>query len=189
MTRTSWGFLTMKKISVTQILSPFTDFSRIDPATLAAAADRGTKVHAMAAAHLAGIYAPFSSDSRINLFYLSFREWCDKFIKQVFFTEHEFIDERLGLVGHPDMGVELIDGQRLIPDIKTPQAHGPTWRAQTAAYLYLANREYGDGFFMAGAALQLHPEGKMPKMTIYKTTAADWSAFLSALNAYRYFKG
>ena len=178
----------MKTFSVTRVLSVYNDFSGINPDVLQAAARRGTKVHGVCAAYAAGLWVPpLALD--INGYFSSFKAWFDKYVSRVFFVEEEMVDPLLGYYGHPDLGVELIDGRKMIPDLKTPLNESVTWKSQIAAYLNLAEKKYGENFFDGCMALQLSPKGTMAKGIVYQYSDADFAAFLSALNAYRYFKG
>lgn len=182
----------MKMISVTRALNPFSDFSKIPPDILNYASDRGSRVHAACAEyaldHLLGVDSILTYDWDVSPFFDSFKRWFDDYVQQVFFVEEEFADPTLGFFGHPDLGVELIDGRKVVPDLKTPATESPTWKAQLAAYIHLVNQspKYGGGF-SCGFALQLHREGRLAIAREYNYFEGDFAAFLSSLNSVRYF--
>ena len=92
----------MKMLSVTQVLSPFFDASKIRPEVLAAASQRGTEVHQACAAYARSLPV-FLSDSAAPYFD-SFRNWFDKYVKRALFVEAEFSDPHIyGIVGHVDL--------------------------------------------------------------------------------------
>ena len=112
--------------------------------------------------------------------------------------EKRFTDEIMGFSGQPDLGLRMKDGRNKIVDIKTPVQENPTWKSQVATYLNLANQKYkveekdGDQRIKSGAftdclALQLKQNGNEAVAFEYLYKDEDYFAFLSALNAHRYF--
>ena len=173
----------MQMISVTTALSPFNDFSQVPPDRLAAAAARGTAVHQACAAYARGL--PVFETSGY-LYFQSFKNWFDKYVKRALFVESEFSDPSVyGIIGHVDLVAELTDGRIVVVDYKTPVAESATWRAQLACYCYLVKPVVGE---VGGMALMLSPDGGAARAIHYKNTASDFAAFLAALSAYRYFK-
>jgi hypothetical protein len=73
-------------------------------------------------------------------------------------------------------------------DLKTSKAVGKTWCAQLAGYRNLALENGYDRIGRVGS-LRLKEDGGMPLADEYQYSDRDFAAFLSALNAYRYFKG
>jgi hypothetical protein len=73
----------------------------------------------------------------------------------------------------------------MVIDYKTPVAESRTWRAQLAAYCYLAKPVVGE---VGGMALMLSPNGAAARAIHYQYQAEDFAAFVAALTAYRYFK-
>jgi hypothetical protein len=166
---------------VTEVLSPYVDFSRIAPDVLEAASDRGVRVHNCCAAYAKRIYVgPVDADC--NGYVESFLVWFNKYVATVLAVEFELVSP-FGYVGHADLIVRLKDGRVAVVDLKTPLAGSKTWKAQIAAYKRAATEFSPD---VAGT-LQLHPEGKAPKMTWLEDEVMAFNAFLSALNAQRYF--
>jgi hypothetical protein len=115
----------------------------------------------------------------------SFRYWFDEYVKEVVFVEERMFNEPFGYNGKPDLGLILVDGRPVVADLKTPAAEGSTWKGQIAAYCELARSKYGHKF--EGLSLRLR-DGKRALANVYKYQEDDYSAFLAALTAYRYFK-
>jgi hypothetical protein len=175
----------MNLISVTRALSPFFDASAIPPAVLEFASTRGTQVHQACAAYAQSL--PVRIDNGAYLYFESFRNWFDRYVRRALFVEAEFSDPHTyGIVGHPDLVAELTDGRIVVIDYKTPAAESKTWRSQIAAYCYLVRPVVGD---VGGMALQLPRDGSTARAIHYKNTAEDFAAFVAALTAYRHFKG
>jgi hypothetical protein len=173
-------------MSVTEILSVFTDFSRVSATRLEYAANRGTEVHNLLAAHAQGIWIPDMTED-CRGYYASFLKWWPM-VQEIVFVEKELVSTEHGFKGHPDLCaiVKGDYGNASIIDYKTPLLPSKTWAGQCAAYLHLA-RENGYNVDRCGT-LRLDPFGKTPKMDWYNEDGRDWFAFLSALYAVRYFK-
>ena len=175
----------MQQCSVTQALSPFTDFSQVPPDRLEYATDRGSRVHHFCAARAKRLHISYIPED-CKGYFNSFLYWLNVMVKEVLFVEKEFIDKTYGYVGHPDLGVILKDGTYALLDLKTPLALQPTWKGQIAAYLNVVRKTFR---IDKGGSLRLDPKGKPPKMIWYEDETADFAAFLSALTAYKYFNG
>lgn len=175
----------MKLVRVTKPLQAWSDFSRIKPEVLEYAAARGTMVHSMCAAILKGLFVPVIPEA--DGYIQSFTIWRDQYVDRVYFIEEEMIDEKLGIVGHPDAGVQLKDGRNVVPDWKTPAIVSKTWPLQTAAYLHLAKLKYPDVKWDGPMALQLRQNGSAAKATVYENSDRDFALYLQALNLHRYF--
>lgn len=179
----------MKLISVTTALSPWSDFTGIPEAVLREAAERGTLCHNLFAGYAQGLFLG-EIPEQARGFFQSFRTWFDKYVDHVFWVERELIDNDLGIIGHADAGLRLVDGCNAVTDWKTPAAASKTWGPQTAAYLKLADK-CCDEKYDAAMVLQPKKDGGVAKATIYKQSESDrnWVVFASALNCYRFFKG
>lgn len=174
--------------SVTRIIAPWVDFSKITQATLQAAAERGTRIHEACAAIVLDIgWRPLTSEAREIAGYVkSFERWFEAVVAEVVFTERELADERFGFIGHPDLLVRSKAGELLLVDLKSPLAKSKSWRLQLAAYAHLCE--------LAGhrpgkiGSLRLHREGKAPAMDWYQESRLqDFNTFLHCLAAYRFF--
>jgi hypothetical protein len=177
----------MRRFSSTQVLSGYIDFSKIPEDVLNYASDRGSRVHFVCERYAKGIPV-LKLTGDVRPYFESFCLWFDRYVDKVYFVEERFSCPFYGFDGKPDLGVRLIDGRKVIPDLKTPVVESPTWKGQLASYLYLVNRsgKYGTDF-KESIALQLSPRGKEPRARVYKYYEDDFAAFLSALNAKRYF--
>ena len=175
---------------VTQVLSPFTDYSGIPAFILERAALRGTKAHAVCTTYALGLPV-LKIDDSIKYFYEAFKRWFDAYVKRVLYCEKTLKDDIHKFTGRPDIVVILRDDTLWVIDIKTPYLESPTWRAQCAAYRHLVELDLGlktepvEKQPRCGA-LQMNPN-RSTKVIPYQYHEDDFMAFLSALNAYRYF--
>jgi len=174
----------MKFYSVTQVLSPYVDFSKIPAETLSFATARGSEVHRICALVARGIFVREIPDE-CKGYVLSFCSWMDIAVDEVLAVEEEMRDETLGIIGHPDLIVQMKDGAIAVIDSKTPVALQKVWKCQLAAYLSMTSKKYGT---IKAGSLRLHPEGKLGKVDWYTDSKHDYTVFLSALNAYRNLK-
>jgi len=174
--------LGMKYISVTRALSPYADFSMINPEVLEAAAQRGTRVHTACSNYALGNYA-YVPDM-CKGFFESYKKWFDEYVEKVIAVEIALKCDTYGIVGHPDL-IVLIKGDEhpTVIDLKTPITKNKLWEAQLAAYRYLA-KKYNP---KRVASLRLKRDGSMPLFDEYDNSEADFAAFLAALTATRYF--
>jgi len=169
---------------VTQIISPYVDFSHVPPDRLALASERGTRVHTACAAHAQGLFM-LGLPPDITGYVDSFRRWFDHVVDHVILVEERLADDAMGYHGQPDILVAAKHGETLLVDYKTPVAKSKSWRLQMAAYKRLCE--------LAGYApdrcgsLRLSPEGKTPAMQWYENSAQDITLFLQALNLWRFF--
>lgn len=176
----------MKLPSVTKILSPWQDFSKVPPEVLANAADRGVRVHQACSTLIQGLW--FSEPPEDIYGYVeSFANWVDTADPICVAAEVELVDISLGFCGHPDL-ICLIGPDVIVIDLKTPASPAASWRLQLAAYHHLANI---NGYAVnRTATLRLSKDGKPAKFDEFTaTTNTDFAVFLNCLSAYRYFKG
>ena len=184
----------MKYYSVTEVLSPYflldvpQDQRHYIERHLETAKERGKKVHAACGSYALGLWVAPLPEEWYGYFE-SFKTWFDNFVDRVFFVEKRLQCDEFFFTGRLDLGVRLIDRREMVVDIKTPLQESPTWCAQLAGYEYLAIR-YDDIMDGIGSmALKLDPKGASAKAIVYQYSDDDFAAFLSALNAFRYFKG
>ena len=180
--------------SVTQALSPYTDFSMVPPERLELAAARGTKLHGFAAKELREEWIPpdmITPD--IEGYWESFMIFKEKMIEKTIFVEKELICTCYGYVGHLDWcGILRGDSGAAVLDWKSPVTEGRTWGAQVAGYWHLVD-EHGDlpgGLPLSRCgALMLSPTGKTPKLKEYSAfQPVYFNNFLNALGAWKAFK-
>lgn len=172
-------------VSVTQALSPYSDFSRVPPATLEAACERGSQVHAIIASILKGLWVPEIPES-CHPYIDSFNLWLPV-VEEVVMVEETLIDKAHGYKGTPDaiLRIKGDEGYTLV-DWKSPVVESKSWRLQISAYRALAMQ---NGYLIhRTGALQLSPKGKAAKFREYSGTIVhDYSLFLNALSIYKYF--
>lgn len=174
--------------SVTKIIAPWSgsDFSHVKPSVLQAASERGTAVHNACFAYAAGLPS-FGLDNAVLGYVNSFKAWFDFVVGTVISIEERLIDNDFGYHGEPDMVVVAKNGETVLVDIKTPAVKSKGWRLQLAAYARLVESSGVVKLDKIGS-LRLMCDGGLPKMDLYTNSRdADFSVFLSCLNAYRFF--
>lgn len=182
----------MKYISVTTALSPFVDFSGIRPDVLEAACRRGGIIHAAAASYARGLWVRHLTSS-FQGYFESFKNWFDEYVDQVLLIEVQLHCNVYGITGKPDLVCSLVDHRIVVVDYKTPISERPTWKAQLAAYRYLVGEHYTKKYKIQKCwpdcmSLILKGDGSQATAYPYNYSDNDFAAFLSALNAFRYFK-
>ena len=174
----------MKLYSVTQVLSPYVDFSKAKPEDVEAGGIRGTDVHRLSFGIARGLWCPIPPE--YEGYIQSFQKVLEV-VDKIVAIEPELVDEDLGFVGHPDFIWQMRGVSGLtIPDLKTSTNEGPTWCGQMAAYKHLAIKHHYD--VKQVISVRLQADGKRPRIKEYTDSARDLQAFLGALTAYRYFK-
>jgi hypothetical protein len=173
--------------SVTEVISFVNSraFDDIPSYMMVRAQDRGTDVHAAAAAHLLGLW--YDVDPAHEGYIRSLENWVSEYLELVIFVEEELVSEKYGFTGHPDALVRLRGdiGLTLI-DWKTPKPLSLSWRLQLAGYRLLAE---ANGHKIARvASLRLAADGGRAKFDGFsKYLAHDQNVFLSALNVYKFY--
>lgn len=173
---------------VTEVLSPFADFSRVPPDVLQAASDRGTAVHEACAAHALGLWMPIAKE---HLGYFdSFKSWFDRYVDDVLAVEEEVRHARWGYFGHVDL-IARVNGVNhgsviAVVDYKTPFSESRSWHCQTQAYVEAARETYGA---VIGGALRLRKDGSLPIMTWVDNPTQAFNAFCGILNGWNFIKG
>lgn len=176
--------------SVTQVLGPFSGMEAVRPDILEAACQRGTAVHTPCLARAAGLFC-LEVEPKLKGYVDSFGLWFDSFVEKVIAVEPHLVDEILGYTGTPDLILKLKSESLLvICDLKTSKAAGKTWCGQLAGYKNLAIKNGYVNMKRIGRvfSLRLRADGSMPLADEYIYSDRDFAAFMSALNAYRYFK-
>ncbi len=175
--------------SVTEILSPYADFSRVPPEVLEAACARGTAVHSFCAAYARGIWA--EKPPEIAGYCDSFRAWFDRYVIEALSIEEEFVNLEWGYIGHPDLIVKLggvdIGLVFAVIDNKTPITHLRIWECQLAAYFKAALKRFPE--LKRAGSLQLSRDGSLPKMKWVRDINGAFNAFAGLLTGWRYIKG
>jgi len=174
--------------SSTQILGVFVDFDKIPAHILSYATERGQLVHRICSVEAEGLpyYGKIPSDSIGYI--LSFRQWLEVAVDEVVLVEKRLYDDDLGYCGQPDLVVRMKGDDFLsVPDLKTPKAVQRIWRGQLASYLSLVKKAGYDA--RRAFSVRLRDNGALPIIDEYTDDARDMAAFISALTAYKYFKG
>ena len=170
--------------SVTEILKPWSDFSRIPPAVLEAASVRGTAVHdicATIARRLPLLTIPDECYGYVE----SFNRWFELVVDDVLLVETRLVDMGFAYHGEPDLIIKAKHGEIILVDNKTPIQLVKTWQLQCAGYFNLADKN-GMRPDKCGS-LRLDPKGGIAKMTFYENSLQDFNLFLQALNLHRFF--
>ena len=170
---------------VTEVLEPYTDFSKVPEHTLEKAKYRGTQVHSLCAGYAQKLWV--SPSPEYAGYFLSFQKWFDKYVEEVIYVEKELIDKSYGFQGHLDFYGRLKGLCMVLIDIKTPLALYKQWKVQLSAYKRLLDVDKKQVDVVA--TLQLDPNGGIPKMVRYENSAQDLNIFLGILNAHHYFYG
>ena len=180
----------MKIPSVTTVLHPYSDFSKIPPSVLQNAADQGEIVHSLLARHLLGLAIfPDEITPAVLGHFNSGRRWADKYLLRAVLVEGELVDEVQGYVGHPDLIGELRgdNGDLSLADWKRAMVQR-THAVQLGAYYGLAKKAGHD--VRRVFPLYLRKDGKIPDVSKTETTTtmqADYAVFLCALTCHRRF--
>lgn len=172
-------------IRVSEVLSPYADFSKIKPDVLYFATERGSKVHALCAAVAEDVWiieVPEYCKGYVD----SFTDWFDKHVVRVFFAEERFYNEEFFYTGRPDLIVQMKTEELVLLDLKTPIQHYKLWCLQLAAYL---NLQIPKSKPKKAGSLQLNSNGKTAKLNWYDHKASDFAQFLNALSVYRFVNG
>ena len=174
--------------SVTTVLGPYAGLEFVRPDKLAAACQRGTYGHTPCIALARGEFAFVKPE--VQGYFDSFKLWFDSFVDTVIEVEPLWESHKWGYCGSPDLLLIMRHSQCSIDiwDLKTSKASGKTWPGQLAAYRNLAIENKYDQIGRVGS-LRLKEDGGMPLADEYQYSDRDFAAFLSALNAWRYFHG
>lgn len=121
-------------VSVTTVLQPFMDFSKVPPEMLAAAADRGSEVHSICASIAKNLWVIEVPESCVG-YVESFVGWFDSMVEEVILAEERLYDHDLGFHGMPDLIVRLRGDKDLsLVDLKTGKVVQPTWEDKYPPY-------------------------------------------------------
>jgi hypothetical protein len=170
--------------SVTEILKPWSDFSRIPPAILEAASIRGTAVHDVCATIAKGLPVLNIPDECAG-YVESFQRWFDLVVDEVLLVETRLVDTDFGYHGEPDLIVKAKHGEIILADNKTPLQLLKAWQLQCSGYFNLADK---NGYRPEkSGSLRLDKNGGIAKMTYYDNSLQDFNLFLQALTLFRFF--
>ena len=180
-------------LSVTQIISPWIDYSAVPPEVLEVAAERGTFIHRWCADHAMGKWRPYSRDYLIRGMQMSFADWFSRTVQMPLLVEHEVRCPVYQYIGHVDL-VCTWKGEDFatLVELKTPSAPHKAWCLQLAGYwqaLESSHRILNIPIGRAGS-LRLDRDGG-PALwdEMQKDRKPEYvNLFLQALNLQRYFE-
>jgi len=173
-------------VRVTQVLAPYSDFSKIPEETLRAASERGTLVHDFCKLYaLDSLIEPVPE--KIKGYFDSFKMWFDEHVQTVILAEERIYDDELMLSGEPDLVCTLRDDSSInvLIDYKTPAQAYKTWALQTAAYAKLLREKHGI-YIRRRLAVQLKKDGSYPTIIEY-ASMLDEILFMNAFALHAFF--
>ena len=175
-------------LSVTTVLNPFTNLSKIDPVVLANAADRGQRVHKFCEFHAKNMLI-VEPDNDCKAYVKSYTTWFDSMVVKPLYIEERVDSAKYKLSGGIDL-VAYLQGDNLptVVDLKTPATASKTWQLQTAAYMMLLEEELGIKIGRR-IALMLPKDGRRATVLEYTHHEQDKALYLNALEVYRFFNG
>jgi hypothetical protein len=168
--------------SVTQVLAPLEDFSRVPRDVLEAARIFGQHVHEACDLYNRGELDWLSLDPALLPCVAAWKQFLEDTGAIVIASEMRVCHKVLGYAGTPD--VILAWGNRtVVPDLKSTATVPHTVGAQTAAYAKAYQSMVG-GKEPARYCIQLGADGKYKVHP--RRDPADWSLFLSCLNIHNF---
>lgn len=175
----TYRFLGEPVPSVTQLLQPLCDFSRVAREVLEAKRELGRQVHYACQLDDEGDLDEDSVTEEIEPYLQAWRLFLRESGAKVLHNERRVFEPMLQYAGTLD-NVLLLNGHKWLVDKKTaiavPMAAGP----QTAAYL----RALGDTSVTHRAAVRLRPDGTYRFDPL--TGTDDWSVFMACLSLHRF---
>ncbi len=179
----------MKIYHVTEILGHWFDWSVIPDQILAVACQRGSTVHMACSGIAKGFNFGTPIPDEWRGYVKSFETWYYQNVVNVVFVEKRFTNTALGFTGRVDFVFDIITGERLLVDIKTPAAETKPWGCQLAAYDNLVTEVGGialDGMM----SLRLRANGGSALGKRYEQDKLErLNVFYSALTACRGLTG
>lgn len=172
---------------VSEILSPWNDFSMIDPDVLENKRVIGVNVHAAIEGEKSGIFVPL--EDKEQGYFDSYDEWKKSLGNEVVqeAAEQRFYCDSLMLTGCVD-AVFSWGGEKVIVDYKTSASvNKKNWLIQGALYLYLARQVY-EGVSDKVIFVHLKKDGKIAKNREFDITAEVMDLAVSAVKVYKHFK-
>ena len=160
--------------SVTQILAPLSNFSFVEPETLAAAQAFGTAVHRACELSDLGQLAEDDLDPALAPYLAGWRNFCRDHDCKWEEVEHQVYFETMQYAGTLDR-VGTVDGARAIVDIKSGSSLFPSVGPQLAAY---AHAYHAQGGIFKRYAVRLFPCGYEIKEY---ADPRDWAVFASLI--------
>jgi hypothetical protein len=167
--------------SVTQVLSPLEDFSRVPRHVLEAAREFGQHVHEACDLYNRGELDWLTLDSALTPYVEGWRQFIDETGAVILASEFPVAHDQLGYAGTPDVLIQMRD-KLWIPDIKSTAIVPSTVGYQTAAYSKAYQRMTGQE--PSRCCVLLTGDGRYKLHTRKETS--DWEMFISALNCFKH---
>lgn len=164
--------------SVTQVLAPYTDLSKIPRAILERKRQIGTAVHKAIELDLADDLDEDSIAEECRGYFEGWRRFREQSYFGAALSEHQAYSEKFGYAGTLDLFGSLPSGPALI-DTKCTTFVYPTAGPQTSAYAELIGKPKIDRYI-----LQLSPDGKYELHPC--RDRADWAIFQAALTLHHW---
>lgn len=173
--------------SVTEVLRPCYDFSRVDADVLAAKGELGTAVHVACDLDDAGDLYEGSVHAKVRPYLDGYRLFKQHKCTNVVATERIVSHAALRYAGRLDLITDF-DGARWTIDWKTPLAISPAVALQTAAYEAATPADLlpPPGMPRKRAALQLKDDGTYRLHPF--SDPNDFATFVSFLNVFRWME-
>lgn len=173
---------------VTDILTVRTKavLDTIPAETLAHAADRGSKVHALCEGYAKKLWLP-EIDEECKPYFESFKLWWDSHADSVIITELRLYDDDLKVTGQIDILAKTKSGSLVLIDLKTSATESKTWAVQLAAYDHLLKNR---GYEVHNCSiLKLKKTGCKAKEIAYSSEniIPFWDLFKMELDLFRYY--
>jgi hypothetical protein len=168
--------------SVTTVIDPWADWSKIPPDILQYACDRGTEVDRLCGCIVREEFAIVSPECQPYID--SFLKWYDLLVEKTILDHERLAHPVWRYHGELDIFCQLKDGRNALIDLKTPVALKKAWRLQLSGYRELL---IADGYRVdCAGSLRLSPTGKMARLDWYDNTAEDFNYFIMALKLHEY---
>lgn len=164
---------------ITTVLAPFSGMGAIPPGILAAAADRGTRVHQAVENELNGLGLA-GCDDDIQGYLESFKQ-IESRIGKIYVQEERFNNDNHKLTGQIDLIADFAGHGKCLIDWKTSAKFGTTWESQLSAYRWLVSPKIQvDGCLV----VQLQKDGRAPHIRLCEDKL---ELFFKCLEIYRIF--
>lgn len=124
---------------VTDVLSPFSGYGKIDPMILERAAARGDRVH-KAIDEIISDLGNWISHDGIEGYMQSFYKFWDAMEPFILSHEQRYFSKDIAITGKIDL-LAKINGKRVLIDWKTSSQFNHTWPLQGAAYALLLKEQ------------------------------------------------
>ena len=164
---------------VSEILVPFSDYSRIDPVILDKKCKLGTSVHEAIDDFLNDRF-PFPLSEGWGYFY-SFEKWWDQIKPTLIETEKRYFCDDKMITGQIDALISLPgSSESIVLDFKTSAQESPTWELQGHLYRYLLSPK--ENLSSRIFFLKLDKNGGLPKLFEYKFNSNTMAKCLKAID-------